>query len=114
MVTGVVANVILGYPTRFYDTSFIEWSHLSYGPTALTRVLPETSPFRTDLANLTEHADVTGYTPGGSVEGITINGWVAGPNYNVDADISPTPPAINLTATSTNLSVSSDRAYKLD
>lgn len=114
MVTGIVANVILGYPTRFHDTSFIEWSHLSYGPTPLTRVLPETSAFRTDLANLTEHADVTGYTPGGSLEGITINGWTAGPNYNADADISPTPPAINLSAPHSNLSVLTDRAYKLN
>lgn len=65
-----------------------------------------------DLAQLTEHADVTGYTPGGSLEGITIHGWVSGPQYNADADISPTPPAINLSATSTNLSVETDHAYK--
>jgi 3-mercaptopyruvate sulfurtransferase SseA len=113
MVTGLVANVVLGYPTRFYDTSFIEWSHLSYGPTALTRILPENSSYRTDLATLTQHADVSNYTPGGSIEGITINGWVDGPNYNVDADISPTPPAVTPTAGTTNLSVETDRAYKL-
>jgi 3-mercaptopyruvate sulfurtransferase SseA len=112
MVTGIVANVILGYPTRFYDTSFIEWSHLAYGPTPLTRVLPENSSFRTDLASLTEHADVSGYTPGGSIEGITINGWVEGPNYNADADISPTLPQVTPTATSTTLSVQTDKAYK--
>ena len=113
-VTGIVANVILGYPTRFYDTSFIEWSHLSYGPTPLTRILAADSTFRTDLATLTEHADVSGYTPGGSVDGITINGWVNGPNYNADADISPTLPLVTPTATTTNLSVDTDRAYKLN
>lgn len=114
MVTGLVANVILGYPTRFYDTSFIEWSHLAYGPTARSRVLPADSRFRTDLTTLTEHADVANYTPGGSIEGITINGWVDGPNYNADADISPTAPLVTPTATTTNLSVDTDRAYKLD
>ena len=113
-VTGIVANVILGYPTRFYDTSFIEWSHLSYGPTPLTRVLAADSTYRTDLATLTEHADVSGYTPGGSIDGITINGWVNGPNYNADADISPTPPLVTPTARTTNLSVDTDRAYKVD
>jgi 3-mercaptopyruvate sulfurtransferase SseA len=114
MVTGIVANVILGYPTRFYDTSFIQWSHLSYGPTALTRVLPEASAYRTDLTTLTEHADVTGYTPGGTLDGVTVNGWVDGPNYNDDADISPTPPDVTPTATTTNLSVDTDKAYKLN
>jgi thiosulfate/3-mercaptopyruvate sulfurtransferase len=114
MVTGIVASVILGYPTRFYDTSFIEWSHMAYGPTPLTRVLPENSPFRTDLVGLTEHADVTGYTPGGGVEGITINGWVDGPNYNDDVDISPTPPDISPDSNTASLSVEADRAYKLE
>jgi thiosulfate/3-mercaptopyruvate sulfurtransferase len=114
MVTGVVAGVILGYPTRFYDTSFIEWSHLAYGPTAKTRVLAEASPFRTDLASLTEHATVTGYTPGVAFDPatMTVSGWVDGPNYNADADISATPVQIKPEATSTNGSVSADRAYK--
>ena len=114
MVTGIVANVILGYPTRFYDTSFIEWSHLAYGPTPLTKVLPEDSSFRTDVATLTEHADVTGYTPGGSIEGVTVNNWVSGPNYNLDADISVTPPLVTPNAGTTNLSIQTDKAYKLD
>ena len=115
MVTGVVAAVVLGYPTRFYDTSFIEWSHLAYGPTAKKRILPETSSFRTDLPSLTEHATVTGYTPGGSYDGATmpVTGWVDGPNYNDDADISPTPPLVVPNATTTAKSVSDDRAYKL-
>ncbi len=114
MVTGIVASVILGYPTRFYDTSFIEWSHLAYGPTPLTRVLPPSSSFRTDLATLTEHADVSGYTPGGSIEGITVNGWVDGPNYNADVDISLTPPLVTPEATTASLSIETDKAYKLE
>lgn len=116
MVTGVVAAVVLGYPTRFYDTSFIEWSHLAYGPTARKRVLPESSPFRTDLPSLTEHATVTGYTPGGAYDAATmpVTGWVDGPNYNDDADISPTAPLVVPTATTTSKSVVDDRAYKLN
>jgi len=115
MVTGIVAAVVLGYPTRFYDTSFIEWSHLAYGPTAKKQVLPENSPFRTDLASLTEHATVTGYTPGGAYDAATmpVASWVDGPNYNDDADISPTPPLVVPNATTTAKSVNDDRAYKL-
>lgn len=115
MVTGIVAAVVLGYPTRFYDTSFIEWSHLAYGPTAKKRILPETSPFRTDLPALTEHATVTGYTPGGAYDSATmpVTGWVDGPNYNDDADISATPPLVIPDANTTTKSVSDDRAYKL-
>jgi thiosulfate/3-mercaptopyruvate sulfurtransferase len=115
MVTGIVAAVILGYPTRFYDTSFIEWSHLAYGPTPRTQVLPPTSPYRTDLPELTEHATVTGYTPGGAFDAgtVVVTGWVNGPNYNADADISPTPIQVVPTAASTNRSVEEDRAYKL-
>lgn len=114
MVTGIVSGVILGYPTRFYDTSFIEWAHMSHGPTPLTQVLPIDSPYRTDLAELTEHAEVEGYTPGGGIEGITIVRWVDGPNYNADEDISPTPPDVTPTATTASLSVQADRAYKLE
>ncbi len=116
MVTGIVSGVILGYPTRFYDTSFIEWSHLAYGPTPMTQVLPQTSPFRTDVATLTEHATVTGgYIPGGAFDAAVHipTAWVDGPNYNVDDDISKTPVAVVPTAQSTNLSVEQDRAYKL-
>jgi hypothetical protein len=116
MVTGIASSVILGYPTRFYDTSFIEWSHLAHGPTAKTKVLPANSPFRTDLTSLTEHATVAGdYVPGGTFTAAvhTVTGWVDGPNYNADANISDTPINVVPTATSTNLSVEQDRAYKL-
>ena len=115
MVTGIVASVILGYPTRFYDTSFIEWSHLAYGPTSKSQLLPADSPYRTDLDGLTEHAEVTGYTPGLPYDAATqtVTGWVAGPNYNDEADISNTAPAIVTTATTASQSVIDDRAYKL-
>ncbi len=115
MVTGVVSSVILGYPTRFYDTSFIEWSHLAYGPTAKTQTLPEASAYRTDLATFTEHATVTGYTPGlpFDPDAHTITGWIDGPNYNLDADISDTPILLVPASTTASQSVIDDRAYKL-
>ncbi|HEX6240419.1 MAG TPA: hypothetical protein VFZ61_05980 [Polyangiales bacterium] len=115
MVTGVVASVILGYPTRFYDTSFIEWSHLAYGPTEKSRLLPSDSRYRADLAHLTEHAEVTNYTPGLPYDAATqtITRWVDGPNYNDDADISNTSPTIVSSATTASQSVIDDRAYKL-
>ncbi len=119
-VTGVVANVILGYPTRFYETSFIEWGHLAYGPTTNTQVLPENSPYRTDLDTLTEHAelhpdDAATYVPGIALGTLTQPvTWVDGPNYNANDDISPvseTWPPVKDEPASTNLSVESDRAY---
>lgn len=115
-VTGIVSALILGRPTRFYDTSFIEWSHLAHGPTERTRILPADSPFRTDLPELTEHNEaVSGYTPGGSTSGEIVAGtWVAGPNYNLDEDISATPIAITPNATTSNQIRIDDRAYKLD
>lgn len=115
MVTGIVASVVLGYPVQFYDTSFIEWSHLTYGPTEKTRILAENSAYRTDLTSLTEHANVDGYVPGLPYDSSTqtITGWVSGPNYNHDDDISPTKPAIVPNATTASQSVVDDRAYKL-
>ncbi len=115
MVTGLVSAVILGYPTRFYDTSFIEWSHLAYGPTEKTRTLPENSRYRTDLAELTEHAEVENYTPGQAYDPAvhTLIKWVAGPNYNSDEDISNTPVNIVSDSTTASQSVIDDRAYKL-
>jgi 3-mercaptopyruvate sulfurtransferase SseA len=123
-VTGIVANVILGYPTRFYETSFIEWGHLSYGPEGdehpNKRILAADHPFRTDLPELTEHAvlhpsDAANYTPGLPLG--TLNHpvtWVAGPNYNDEADVSPVSaswPKVNTSATTSRLSVDEDRAY---
>lgn len=123
-VTGIVANVILGYPTRFYETSFIEWGHLSYGPDEdghpNKRVLAEDHPFRTDLAELTEHAelhpdDEANYTPGLALGALTQPvTWVAGPNYNDEADVSPISeswPKVNTSATTSRLSIDEDRAY---
>jgi hypothetical protein len=127
-VTSIVAGVILGYPTRLYETSFIEWSHLAHHPTAASgQVLAEDSPFRTDLEALTEHAhlknaDDTDFeyvsgaafdpaafvTSGGKIE------WEAGPQYNDEADISPQGngwPKVNVEATTSRASIEADRAY---
>lgn len=117
-VTSIVANTILGYPTRFYETSFIQWGFASAGPQAgddfegggdyvegiLTEfpnkaaVAPE-FPWRTDLPYLTEHAvlhpdDAAAYTPGGNSNGLTSAvisrlTWWDGPNWNLEADVAP-------------------------
>lgn len=134
-VTGIVASVILGYPTRLYETSFIEWGHLSAGPLdeeALggasgvlefpnKSLVSEEFPFRTDLDWLTEHAvlhpdDAASYVPGGTLGTLTKPiTWVAGPNYNDEADISPPVagewPKLDPEATTTRLSIDTDRAY---
>ncbi|UJR79519.1 hypothetical protein [Sandaracinus amylolyticus] len=113
MVTGLASILVLGLPTRWYDASFIEWSHLAHGPTSATQLLPADSPWRTDLPALTEHNLATGYTPGGNTSdpAITPGEWVAGPRYNVDDDISPTRPVIRPEATSSAGTIETDRAY---
>jgi thiosulfate/3-mercaptopyruvate sulfurtransferase len=119
-VTGIVANVILGYPTRFYETSFIEWGHIAHGPTPSTQVVPADFAYRTDLPALTEHAelsdaDAAAYVPGLPLAaGVTAARWVDGPNYNDDQDLSPISdewPPVNQDPETTQLSVELDRAY---
>jgi thiosulfate/3-mercaptopyruvate sulfurtransferase len=123
-VTGIVANVILGYPTRLYETSFIEWGHSSTTP----GIVAADFPFRTDLPTLTEHAelhpdDLGAYTPGGTLGALTQPvTWVAGPNYNDVGDVSPPTvqpwpanasgwPKLDANATTTRLAIDTDRAY---
>lgn len=133
-VTGIVANTILGYPTRFYETSFIEWGHASAGPEELglggagneddfpnKRLVASDFPFRTDLDHLTEHAvlhpdDTAAYVPGGTLGTLTRPvTWVSGPNYNAEADIAPPVPGVwpklRPDAETTRLSIDQDRAY---
>jgi len=132
-VTGIVANTILGYPTRLYETSFIEWGHASAGPDAEglggagnvaepnKSLVSSDFPFRTDLDHLTEHAvlhpdDLAAYVPGGTLSTLTKPvTWVDGPNYNLEADIAPPLankwPKLNPAATTTKLSINEDRAY---
>lgn len=119
-VTGIAANVILGYPTRFYETSFIEWGHIAHGPTPNTQVVPEDFAWRTDLPGVTEHAelssaDLANYVPGLPLAaGVVPARWVDGPNYNLDADVSPITaswPPVDVTSSTTELSVDTDRAY---
>lgn len=135
-VTGIVANTILGYPTRLYETSFIEWGYSSAGPdpdglggagnageAPNKQVVPGDFPFRTDLEHLTEHAvlhvnDAAAYVPGGTLGALTQPvTWVAGPNYNAEADVPPqteTWPPVNREATTTRLTIDEDRAYLRD
>lgn len=132
-VTGIAASTILGYPTRLYETSFIEWGHASAGPeqtglggagneeTPNKSLVAADFPFRTDLEHLTEHAvlhpdDAAAYVPGGTLGALTQPvTWVDGPNYNAEADIAPAVegvwPKLNPNATTTRLSIDQDRAY---
>jgi thiosulfate/3-mercaptopyruvate sulfurtransferase len=119
-VTGIAASVILGYPTRFYETSFIEWGHIASGPTPNTQIVPPDSALRTDLARFTEHAvlsdaDAANYVPGLPLAaGVVPAAWVDGPNYNADADISPVTdswPPVDGEAEAADQSVAADRAY---
>lgn len=122
-VTGIVASVILGYPTRLYETSFIEWGHISAGPAESPNknLVAPGFAFRTDLDSLTEHAvladaDAGAYTPGGSLGALTEPvTWVAGPNYNLEADVNPPVegewPLLDANATTTRLTIDTDRAY---
>lgn len=124
-VNGIVANVILGYPTRFYETSFIEWGHLSAGPDSESEpnksVLPTDHPLRTDLEELTEHAvlaeaDAGAYTPGGTLGTLTQPvTWVAGPNYNPEEYVEPIVagswPKLDPSALDSDDSLVADRAY---
>lgn len=52
MITGIASMAILGYPTRFYDGSWIEWGSLVGDRTKRNSIDP-TSPWRTDTAELT-------------------------------------------------------------
>ncbi|HSC87713.1 MAG TPA: hypothetical protein VLC09_10605, partial [Polyangiaceae bacterium] len=129
-VTGIVANLILGYPTRLYETSFIEWGHLAARPAEGETTFPNAntlasdSPYRTDVETFTEHAvldaaDAAAYTPGGTLGALTQPvTWVAGPNYNDEADINPASvvvgdewPKLNAAATTTRQSIEADRSY---
>ncbi len=127
-VTGIVANVILGYPTRFYETSYIEWGHLAYHPTAESgQVLAENSPFRTDLPGISEHAELWNeddspyeYTPGTAFDAAAFLAgggkvtWHEGPQYNDEGDIplkSETWPKVNTESTTSRLAIDADRAY---
>jgi thiosulfate/3-mercaptopyruvate sulfurtransferase len=50
MITGVVAGVILGKPTRFYDGAMVEWHSVSNAIAVNgLPILPADSPWRTDL-----------------------------------------------------------------
>ncbi len=122
-VSAFVAGVILGYPTRFYETSFIEWGYASAGPESSPNknIVAADFAFRTDLAELTEHAelhpdDAGAYTPGGSLGALTQPvTWVAGPYYNAEEDVPPQAedqwPLLRSDATTTRLAIDSDRAY---
>lgn len=50
MITGMASAVVLGHATRIYDGAMIEWNSLSYLKDLLNNyILPENSPWRTDL-----------------------------------------------------------------
>ncbi|EMK00979.1 MULTISPECIES: sulfurtransferase [unclassified Leptospira] len=53
-ITGFATLAILGYPTRFYDGSWVEWGSLAYDPSAAWSNLSAVSPWRTDRSAVTE------------------------------------------------------------
>ena len=58
MITGIASGVILGHPTRIYDGAMVEWNSLSYLKDLLNNyILPENSPWRTDLKSFSRPAD---------------------------------------------------------
>ncbi len=87
-VTGFSYIAILGYPTTYYDGSWIEWGSLTGGGPAPK--LPADSPFRTDIPELSEV--------------ITYN--VAG---DVDANL---PTGLNTNAKTSRQIILDDKAYK--
>lgn len=50
MITGIASSVILNRPTRIYDGAMVEWNSLSNIKNSLLNfILPENSPWRTDV-----------------------------------------------------------------
>ncbi|XDD45626.1 rhodanese [Leptospira sp. WS39.C2] len=87
-VTGFSYIAILGYPSTYYDGSWIEWGSLTGGGPAPK--LPSDSPYRTDVPELSEV--------------ITYN--VAG---DVDVNL---PTNLNTFATTSRKIIEEDKAYK--
>ncbi|TGL50213.1 rhodanese [Leptospira meyeri] len=87
-VTGFSYVAILGYPSTYYDGSWIEWGSLTGGGPAPK--LPTDSPFRTDVPELSEVI-----------------------TYNVAGDVDPSLPTnLNTFATTSRKIVEEDKAYK--
>lgn len=102
---------VLGIPARLYDGSWVEWGNLA-GGTALegfpARPLPEGSPWRTDLATLSEQGSFEAPIAGvaynllsGVVSEVTVEASAAG--LNIDPQ-----------ATTTSLLIDADKAYKTE
>ncbi|MCW7468231.1 rhodanese [Leptospira kanakyensis] len=87
-VTGFSYIAILGYPSTYYDGSWIEWGSLTGGGPAPK--LPSDSPYRTDLPEVSEVI-----------------------TYNVAGDVDPNLPTnLNTFATTSRKIIDEDKAYK--
>ncbi|MCW7463464.1 rhodanese-like domain-containing protein [Leptospira limi] len=87
-VTGFSYIAILGYPSTYYDGSWIEWGSLTGGGPAPK--LPPDSPYRTDVPEL---SDII--------------------TYNVAGDVDPNLPTnLNSFATTSRKIIEEDKAYK--
>ncbi|TGM85526.1 sulfurtransferase [Leptospira licerasiae] len=53
-ITGFATLAILGYPTRFYDGSWVEWGSLAYDSNGTWSNLSAVSAWRTDRSSVTE------------------------------------------------------------
>jgi 3-mercaptopyruvate sulfurtransferase SseA len=86
MITGVVSAVILGKPTRFYDGAMVEWNSLTPGSVRLdstgNAILPEDSPWRTDLKSFYIAASPTALV----AQRYITNAYANSSNAIIDAD----------------------------
>ncbi|EPG64431.1 rhodanese-like protein [Leptospira wolffii serovar Khorat str. Khorat-H2] len=57
-ITGFATLAILGYPTRFYDGSWVEWGSLAYDSTGAWSNLSGNSPWRTDISTVTSPSPI--------------------------------------------------------
>ncbi|GBF38818.1 sulfurtransferase [Leptospira johnsonii] len=53
-ITGFATLAILGYPTRFYDGSWVEWGSLAYDSNGVWSNISAVSAWRTDRSSVTE------------------------------------------------------------
>ncbi len=102
---------VLGIPARLYDGSWVEWGNLAGGEAGegeAERPLPENSPWRTDLAELTVHGPFETPTPGAFYNdaSATVGEQVL--------EASAAGLDINPNATHTDAIIRADQAYKED
>ncbi|TGL49548.1 sulfurtransferase [Leptospira wolffii] len=94
-ITGFATLAILGYPTRFYDGSWVEWGSLAYDSSSTWSNVSSVSFWRTDKTNYTDSiTQNVGKNVGGTITSSNITNisldftqnYAAGANAIIDAD----------------------------